>query len=109
MRIRKIPDARRLLDDQPHPIFPLGGLSWDDDVATVIAAEPAFIQMLFDFGRQHAAGIWSDREEPSERERNIYALANGLPILSCYQIGGRSVYFRTNAKRTETVVTLRER
>ncbi len=84
-----------------EPRFPLGK----------IVATPGALGLGIDLNtymRRHHCGDWGDLCE-EDKQANEEALAEGLRLLSCYQVGGgKRIYIITEHDRSVTTALLPE-
>lgn len=103
-----LPTNNVLVPARDGHCFPLGRLSWVDDIMVLILTSPQAATWVFELIERHARGAWSDVGEPSEREQNLHALHFGLAVRSLYEVCGFPVYIMTNASRTRTTISRTE-
>lgn len=109
-RRRRLPPAPpAIVPVEDGHCFPLGQVTWNDDVLALLHAQPEQLDWLYRMVHRHVTGTWDDADGvPSERERNLHALHNHLPIVTRCAKGDLVVYVKTNGQRTRTLISILE-
>ncbi|WP_248883838.1 hypothetical protein [Acidithiobacillus acidisediminis] len=84
-------------------LFPLGTILLSPDAQSIFAAGEIDPQELL---RRHVTGDWEDSMDDDLRRASLLAIDNGGIIVSTWQIGGYTLWVRTDASRSSTVMDI---
>ncbi|WP_312261966.1 hypothetical protein [Candidatus Igneacidithiobacillus taiwanensis] len=90
-------------DGRPQMLFPLGTILLSPDAQSILEAGDIDPQEIL---RRHVTGDWEESMDEDLRRASLAAIQEGGIIVSTWQIGGYTLWVRTDAARSSTVLDI---